>query len=74
MSIIIVRVSGTVGNSEIVAVVTNTPIEDVHTQINSFAEDQYGQWASVEYLETFQAPSAKPAYNIDRVVLIDELN
>lgn len=48
MAINIVRVSGTVGSSQVVAVVTNKKINDVCEILNKWAIANFGEYASVE--------------------------
>ncbi|AXC38956.1 UNVERIFIED_ORG: hypothetical protein [Escherichia phage CMSTMSU] len=56
MAIIITRVSGTTGNEQVVAVITNKEGVELQNAMNT-AVNEFGQWASVAYIETYQVPS-----------------
>lgn len=74
MSFIIAKVSGTVSNPVTVAfITTNLDKELIHTVANAWAEYQFGQWASVQYLETYHVASISTTdLNIQRLVNLDE--
>ncbi len=74
MAINIVRVSGTVGSSQVVAVVTNKKINDVCEILNKWAVANFGEYASVEYIESYQVPTISLTdLNVDRLLCLDEL-
>ncbi|WLW41312.1 hypothetical protein LJIJOHLM_00020 [Escherichia phage KKP 3954] len=74
MAINIVRVSGTVGYSQVVAVVTNKKINDVCEILNNWAVANFGEYASVEYIESYQVPTISLTdLNVDRLLCLDEL-
>ncbi|QBQ80410.1 hypothetical protein HOV53_gp158 [Escherichia phage vB_EcoM_Schickermooser] len=74
MAINIVRVSGTVGTSQVVAVVTNKKINDVCEILNKWAIANFGEYASVEYIESYQVPTISLTdLNVDRLLCLDEL-
>ncbi|EPU2171220.1 hypothetical protein ACVVGU_000084 [Shigella sonnei] len=74
MAINIVRVSGTVGSSQVVAVVTNKKINDVCEILNKWAIANFGEYASVEYIESYQVPTISLTdLNVDRLLCLDEL-
>lgn len=74
MAINIVRVSGTVGTSQVVAVVTNKKINDVCESLNKWAIANFGEYASVEYIESYQVPTISLTdLNVDRLLCLDEL-
>jgi hypothetical protein len=73
MSIIIAKVSGTTCNPVTVAFVTNLDKELLHTVANSWAVDNFGQWASVQYCETYQVSSISTTdMDIQRIVNLDD--
>lgn len=75
MAINIVRVSGTVGTSQVIAVVTNKKINDVCEILNKWAIANFGEYASVEYIESYQVPTISLTdLNVDRLLCLDELN
>lgn len=75
MAIIITRVSGTVGKPVVVAVITNQEQKNFHTPLNVWVEKEFGQWATIEYLETYQIPTISLTdLNVDRILCLDELN
>lgn len=75
MAINIVRVSGTVGSSQVVAVVTNKKINDVCEILNKWAVANFGEYASVEYIESYQVPTISLTdLNVDRLLCLDQLN
>lgn len=74
MAINIVRVSGTVGSSQVVAVVTNKKINDVCEILNKWAIANFGEYTSVEYIESYQVPTISLTdLNVDRLLCLDEL-
>lgn len=74
MAINIVRVSGTVGSSQVVAVVTNKKINDVCEILNKWAVANFGEYASVEYIESYRVPTISLTdLNVDRLLCLDEL-
>ncbi|AWY08222.1 hypothetical protein HOT48_gp207 [Klebsiella phage ZCKP1] len=74
MAINIVRVSGTVGTSQVIAVVTNKKINDVCEILNKWAIANFGKYASVEYIESYQVPTISLTdLNVDRLLCLDEL-
>ena len=74
MAINIVRVSGTVGTSQVIAVVTNKKINDVCEILNKWAIANFGEYASVEYIEAYQVPTISLTdLNVDRLLCLDEL-
>ena len=74
MAINIVRVSGTVGTSQVIAVVTNKKINDVCEILNKWAIANFGEYASVEYIESYQVPTiCLTDLNVDRLLCLDEL-
>lgn len=74
MAINIVRVSGTVGTSQVIAVVTNKKINDVCEILNKWAVVNFGEYASVEYIESYQVPTISLTdLNVDRLLCLDEL-
>ena len=74
MAINIVRVSGTVGSSQVVAVVTNKKINDVCEILNKWAIANFGEYASVEYIESYQVPTISLTdLNVYRLLCLDEL-
>lgn len=74
MAINIVRVSGTVGSYQVVAVVTNKKIKDVCEILNKWAIANFGEYASVEYIESYQVPTISLTdLNVDRLLCLDEL-
>lgn len=74
MAIVIVRVSGTVGISQVVAVITEKKGDDLHSSLNSWAVANFGQWSSVEYIEAYQVPTISLTdLNVDRLLCLDEL-
>lgn len=74
MAINIVRVSGTVGSSQVVAVITNKKINDVCEILNKWAIANFGEYASVEYIESYQVPTISLTdLNVDRLLCLDEL-
>lgn len=74
MAINIVRVSGTVGTSQVIAVVTNKKINDVCEILNKWAVANFGEYASVEYIESYQVPTISLTdLNVDRLLCLDEL-
>lgn len=74
MAINIVRVSGTVGTSQVIAVVTNKKINDVCEILNKWAIANFGEYASVEYIECYQVPTISLTdLNVDRLLCLDEL-
>ena len=74
MAINIVRVSGTVGTSQVVAVVTNKKINDICEILNKWAIANFGEYASVEYIESYQVPTISLTdLNVDRLLCLDEL-
>ncbi|AVZ45491.1 hypothetical protein [Escherichia phage phiWec190] len=74
MAINIVRVSGTVGTSQVIAVVTNKKINDVCEILNKWAIANFGEYASVEYIESYQVPTISLTdLNVDRLLCLDEL-
>ncbi|AIT14169.1 hypothetical protein PBI_121Q_279 [Escherichia phage 121Q] len=75
MAIIITYVSGTTGTSSTVAVLTNKKGAELHSAMNTWAVNEFGQWASVEYIETYQVPSISLTdLGVDRILCLDELN
>lgn len=75
MAINIVRVSGTVGTSQVIAVVTNKKINDVCEILNKWAIANFGEYASVEYIKSYQVPTISLTdLNVDRLLCLDELN
>ena len=74
MAINIVRVSGTVGTSQVIAVVTNKKINDVCEILNKWTIANFGEYASVEYIESYQVPTISLTdLNVDRLLCLDEL-
>lgn len=74
MAILIVRVSGTVGNSQVVAVVTSKNINEASNVLNRWAVANFGEWSSVEYIESYQVPTISLTdLNVDRLLCLDEL-
>lgn len=74
MAILIVRVSGTVGNSQVIAVVTSKEINKSSEILNKWAVANFGQWSSVEYIESYQVPTISLTdLNVDRLLCLDEL-
>lgn len=74
MAINIVRVSGTVGTSQVIAVVTSKKINDVCEILNKWAIANFGEYASVEYIEAYQVPTISLTdLNVDRLLCLDEL-
>lgn len=74
MAILIVRVSGTVGNSQVLAVVTSKNINEASNVLNKWAVANFGEWTSVEYLESYQVPTISLTdLNVDRLLCLDEL-
>lgn len=74
MAINIVRVSGTVGTSQVIAVVTNKKINDVCEILNKWAVANFGEYVSVEYIESYQVPTISLTdLNVDRLLCLDEL-
>ncbi|WP_334274954.1 hypothetical protein [Escherichia coli] len=75
MAIIITYVSGTTCTSSTVAVLTNKKGAELHSAMNTWAVNEFGQWASVEYIETYQVPSISLTdLGVDRILCLDELN
>lgn len=75
MAIVITRVSGTTGNSSTVAVITNKKGAELHSAMNTWAVNEFGQWASVAYVETYQVPTISLTdLGVDRILCLDELN
>lgn len=75
MAIIITNVSGTTGTSSTVAVLTNKKGADLHSAMNTWAVNEFGQYASVAYVETYQVPSISLTdLGVDRILCLDELN
>jgi len=74
MSIIITKVTGTVGKPVTVAVITSQRIEKIHTPLNVWVENEFGQYATIEYIETYHLNSISVTdLNIDRLLNLDEL-
>lgn len=75
MAIVITYVTGTTGNSSTVAVITNKKGEELHSAMNTWAVNEFGQWASVAYVETYQVPTISLTdLGVDRILCLDELN
>ncbi len=75
MAIVITRVSGTTGNSSTVAVITNKKGAELHFAMYNWAAGEFGQWADVAYIETYQVPSISLTdLGVDRILCLDELN
>lgn len=75
MAIIITRVSGTTGTSSTVAVITNKKGAELHSAMDTWAVNEFGQWASVAYIETYQVPTISLTdLGVDRILCLDELN
>lgn len=74
MAIITTKITNTVGASFVVAFITNQPVDDIHCTVNNFAEENFGQWSSVEYIEVVQVPAFKIDQHVDYIVALDELN
>lgn len=73
MSFIITRVSGTVGNPVTVCVITNLENDAVHAPLMEWVKKEFGQWASVEYLETYHVSTISTTdLDIDRLYYIME--
>lgn len=74
MSFIIARVSGTVGSPVTIAVLTQKEQKDVHTPLNVWVENEFGKWATIEYLETYAVPTISVTdLNIERLLDLDNL-
>lgn len=74
MAMIITKITNTVGTSFVVAFMTNQSVDDIHCTVNNFAENNFGQWSSVEYMETVQVAAFKISKHVDYIVALDELN
>lgn len=75
MAIVITRVSGTTGNEQVIAVITNKKGAELHFAMDTWAVNEFGQWASVAYVETYQVPSISLTdLGVDRILCLDELN
>ncbi|EOR9074061.1 hypothetical protein FOI42_RS03005 [Escherichia coli] len=75
MAIVITRVTGTTGNSSTVAVITNKKGAELHFAMYNWSVDEFGQYASVEYIETYQVPSISLTdLGVERILCLDELN
>ncbi|MED6699276.1 hypothetical protein VWH97_06050 [Escherichia coli O157] len=75
MAIVITRVTGTTGNSSTVAVITNKKGAELHFAMDTWAVNEFGQWASVEYIESYQVPSISLTdLGVERILCLDELN
>ena len=75
MAIIITNVSGTTGTSSTVAVLTNKKGAELHFAMDKWAVNEFGQYASVEYIETYQVPTISLTdLGVDRILCLDELN
>lgn len=75
MAIIITRVSGTTGNEQVVAVITNKAGAELQNAMNTWAVNDFGQWASVAYIETYQVPTISLTdLGVERILCLDELN
>ncbi len=73
MSFIIARVSGTVGASVTIAVITEMEQKDVHTPLNVWVEDNFGMYATIEYLETYHVATISTTdLNIQRLLNLDD--
>lgn len=75
MAIVITYVTGTTGTSSTVAVITNKKGAELHFAMNTWAVNEFGQWASVAYVETYQVPTISLTdLGVDRILCLDELN
>lgn len=75
MAIIITNVSGTTGTSSTVAVLTNKKGSELHSAMNTWAVNEFGQYASVAYVETYEVPTISLTdLGVDRILCLDELN
>lgn len=75
MAIVITRITGTVSNPVVVAIITNQDMDSLHSKLNSWVENNFGQWASIEYIESYQVPTISLTdLNVDRLLCLDELN
>lgn len=75
MAIIITYVSGTTGTASTVAVITNKKGAELHFAMDNWAVKEFGPWASVAYIETYQVPSISLTdLGVDRILCLDELN
>ena len=75
MAIVITYVTGTTGTSSTVAVIPNHKGAELHTAMHTWAVNEFGQWASVAYIETYQVPTISLTdLGVDRILCLDELN
>lgn len=72
--IYIVKVSPTVGKSEMVAVITNKE-KNIHTPLNVWVEDNFGQFSTLEYIEQFAVADCNVQVQppVTRILCLDEL-
>lgn len=72
MSFIIARVSGTVGQPVTVAVITTHEKNVVQTNMMKWAVGNFGEWASVQYIETYHVNTISVTdLEIDRLFDLD---
>lgn len=71
----LVKVTNTTGNSINVAVVSTMSQKYVHTPLNEWAEKNYGQFCTVEYIEQFAVPDVQVPFDfpVNRVLDLDNV-
>ena len=71
--IYIIKVSPTVGKSEVVAVITSLEAKNLHTPFNVWVEDNFGQFSTAEYIEQ-SAVADTGKIKVDRILDFDNSN
>lgn len=73
MSFFITRVTGTVGSSVVVAVISSKEAKEIHTPLNVWVEKEFGKYATIEYLETYHASTISTTdLEIGRMLDLDD--